>query len=339
MTHNFSRRDFFRAGALTALATAGAASVAQQTQQALAAPPAHPGHDLGIPTLVGDVNHQRNGFNPSDLLTDFDTGQVSELITGQTLREYQVTVTEQTLELVPGIEFPAWTYNGRIPGPAIRCVEGERVRILFSNQSSRPHSMHFHGVHPAEMDGVPGSGIGLVGPGEETIYEFEAEPFGVHLYHGHSYPLAQNIGRGLFGAFIVEPKEGWPPVDRELLMVLNSLDLNLDDRNDFYAVNTIPFHYQKLPIPIGVGEQIRLFLINMVEGDPLVTFHLHGNFFHYYPTGTRLTPSEFTDTIALAQAQRGILEFSYKFPGLYLFRAQNARLAELGCLGLFNVGL
>jgi FtsP/CotA-like multicopper oxidase with cupredoxin domain len=178
----------------------------------------------------------------------------------------------------------------------------------------------------------------LIQPGERFTYEFDAEPFGVHLYHCHAFPLARHIAKGLYGMFIVDPKGGRPPVDKEFVMVMNGIDLDFDDENDVYAVNTIPFHYQKHPIPIKVGEKVRIYLANLLEFDPINTFHLHANFFHYFPTGTSLTPNEYTDTIMQAQAQRGILEFSYKYPGLYMFHAHKTEFAELGWNGNFLVG-
>src|SRR4029079_3643596 len=84
----------------------------------------------------------------------------------------------------------AWTYNGRIPGPTLRCREGERLRIAFGNGSSHPHTIHFHGIHPAEMDGVPGIGAGEVAPGGRTVYEFDALPAGLHLSHTRARPLS-----------------------------------------------------------------------------------------------------------------------------------------------------
>ncbi len=56
--------------------------------------------------------------------------------------------------------------------------KGDRVRVLFLNQAGHSHSLHLHGIHPAEMDGVR-----PVANGNATIYEFDAEPYGVHLYH------------------------------------------------------------------------------------------------------------------------------------------------------------
>lgn len=349
MTKDLSRRQFLVAGATSLLVPAaaavagahlsGTAEAARAGQSGQAAVPllAGQGHDQEMPGTVGEVNHERNGFNPTDILTDFDYGQASQLDTGQTLREYRLVAVDKTIEVAPGIEYPAWTYNGRIPGPTLRATEGDRMRVHFDNASSHAHTIHFHGVHPFEVDGVPGAGPGLIQPGQSFTYEFDAEPFGLHLYHCHAFPLARHIAKGLYGAFIIDPKEGRPEVDHEFLMVMNGIDVDFDDENDFYAVNTIPFHYQQHPIPISVGDRVRIYLVNLLEFDPINSFHLHANFFHYYPTGTSLSPVEFTDTIMQAQAQRGILEFSYRFPGNFMFHAHKTEFAELGWTGNLDV--
>ena len=63
--------------------------------------------------------------------------------------------------------------------------------------------MHFHGIHSARMDGIPGAGE--IGAGEAFTYEFDALPFGCHLYHCHALPLKRHIHKGLYGAFIIDP--------------------------------------------------------------------------------------------------------------------------------------
>jgi manganese oxidase len=338
MTHHLSRREFLRAGTLTILGAAGVVGLSQVTERGNAAPDSqmdHGGHDA-MPMAVGEVNHASNGFNPSDILTDFDYGKVSTLENGQTLREYNVLAINKEVEIAPGIMYSAWTYNGRIPGPTFRCTEGDRIRIQFSNGSTHPHSMHFHGMHTAQMDGVPGT-PGMINPGETFTYEFDAEPFGLHLYHCHAAPLARHIAKGLYGAFIIDPKEGRLPVDNEFVMVMSGFDVDYDDGNDFYAVNAIPFHYQLHPIQIKAGAKVRIYLVNILEFDLINSFHLHANFFNYYPTGTSLTPAEYTDIIMQTQGQRGILEFSYRYPGSYMFHAHNTEFAELGWTGNFEV--
>lgn len=333
-----SRRNFLRAGMLAIGGGIGSTLVGRQIEGRDLSPAAHNEDNMShpMPTTVGEVNHERNGFNPSDVLTDFDYGQESTLENGQTLREYRFIAQDKDLEIAPGIDFLAWTYNGRVPGPTIRCTEGDRIRIEFINASSHAHTIHFHGIHTFAMDGVPGT-PGFVEPGGSFVYEFNAEPFGLHLYHCHAFPLARHIAKGLYGGFIVDPKEGRPPVDREFMMMMNGFDVDFDNQNDFYAVNSIPFHYQKHPVQIHVGEKVRVYLVNILEFDLVNSFHLHANFFHYYPTGTSLTPIEYTDTIMQTQAQRGILEFSYKYPGLYMFHAHNTEFAELGWTGNFEV--
>ena len=266
-------------------------------------------------------------------LTRFDYGSVSQLPNGQTLRDYTLVAQDVQLEVAPGIMFPAWTYNGSVPGPTLRATEGDRMRVQFVNASDHPHTIHFHSVHPASMDGV----FEQVPRGGTFIYEFDAEPFGMHHYHCHTMPLARHIAKGLYGALIIDPRGGRPPVDRELVMVLNGFDIDFDDENDFYAVNGPAFYYQNNPIRIRVGERVRIYLSNMLEFDQSNSFHLHANFFDYYPTGTRLEPSAYTDTIAMMQGERGILEFSYKFPGRYLFHAHKTEFAELGWVGMFEV--
>ena len=187
------------------------------------------------------------------------------------------------------------------------------------------------------MDGMPGIGEGRGGgqieTGEQFVYEFDAEPFGLHLYHCHVMPLAAHIAKGLYGAFIIDPAEGREPAD-ELVMVMNGFDTNFDGENEIYAVNTIPFHYVEEPIRVKRDELVRIYLVNLLEFDQINSFHIHANFFDYFPTGTRLEPTEFTDTIIQGQGQRGVLELRFPYAGqVHVPRPQDrvrrARLAGL----------
>ncbi len=296
----------------------------------------HGGHANGGEVLVGSVDHDRNGFDPMQMLVDWDYGKASPLPDGRTLREYDFSAGEHEIEIAPGIFFPAWSYNGRVPGPTIRCTEGDRIRVKFSNFGTHPHTIHFHGFHPAEMDGVPGVGPGEIQPGESFTYEFDAEPFGCHLYHCHATPLKRHIHKGMYGAFIIDPRAGRPPA-REFMMMMNAFDTNFDSANEVYAVNTVGHEFMRNPIPAKVGELVRIYLINIVEFDLINSFHLHANFFDYYDTGTTLQPTLRTvDTIMQAQGQRGILEFKFRWPGQFMFHAHVSEFAELGWMGMFN---
>jgi FtsP/CotA-like multicopper oxidase with cupredoxin domain len=284
------------------------------------------------------VDHRANGFNPTEMLRDYDWGRTRRLASGRVLREWTLVAGDKEIEVAPGVHYPAWVYNGRVPGPTLRAREGELLRVRFVNGSEHPHTIHFHGIHPSEMDGVPGVGAGLIASGGETTYEFTAEPFGLHLYHCHAGPLAEHIARGLYGAFIVDPKGGRSDAD-ELLMVMNGFNTNFDaEGNQVYAVNTVAFHYVNDPVAVERSSPVRIYLVNLLEFDPINSFHIHANFFNYYPTGTRLEPTEFTDTIVQAQAQRGILELEFPYVGDYMFHAHKTEFAELGWMGFFRVG-
>ncbi len=304
---------------------------------------------------VGEVDHARNGFDPHSLLTDWDTGTVSQDADGRLCRDFAIVAEDKEIEIAPGVLFPAWTYNGRVPGPSIRVTEGDRVRVHFHNRGSHPHSLHFHGIHSSGMDGVLGAGD--VPPGGEFIYEFDAFPFGCHLYHCHTIPLKRHIHKGLYGAFVIDPdparhpgqeamarsrllgadeNKGW----QEFMMVMNAFDTNFDQKNEVYAANTVAHAYSKRPIPLDRSRPVRVYLINVTEFDPINSFHLHANFFDYYDHGTTLEPTLRTiDTVMQCQGQRGILEFTYKNhkPGLYMFHAHQSEFIELGWMSVFDV--
>jgi manganese oxidase len=338
--NNVTRRKFLGLGLGATAGVVGASLIHQAAKAQGPVTDPHAGHGSyhnGGEALVGAVDHERNGFDPMQMLVDWDYGKVSKLPDGRILREYDFSGGEHEIEIAPGIFFPAWSYNGRVPGPTIRCTEGDRIRVKFSNFGTHPHTIHFHGFHPAEMDGVPGIGAGEIQPGASFTYEFDAEPFGCHLYHCHATPLKRHIHKGMYGAFIVDPKVGRPPA-RELMMMMNAFDTNFDAGNEIYAVNTVGHEYMRRPIPVKVGELVRIYLINIIEFDLINSFHSHANFFDYYDTGTTLQPTLRTvDTIMQAQGQRGILELKYRWPGQFMFHAHVSEFAELGWMGMFNV--
>ncbi len=281
---------------------------------------------------VGEVSSKL--FDPDLFLRDQMLGEVDQLHDGRTLRTFEIVAFNKEIEIAPGVFFPAWTYNGQVPGPTLRATDGDRIRIIFKNQGDRPHSMHFHGFHEAAMDGAL---LGqLVPPGSEFVYEFDADPVGVHLYHCHATPITQHIHNGLYGFWIVDPKKERRPA-HELFMMMNGFDTNFDEENEIYAVNTVAFHYMRHPIEVKQGELIRIYLANILEFDMINSFHVHATFFDYYPTGTQIEPRDYTDIIIQGQGERGIVEVRFRYPGDYMFHAHKTEFAERGWMGIFRV--
>jgi FtsP/CotA-like multicopper oxidase with cupredoxin domain len=255
---------------------------------------------------------------------------------GTLLREYELVAVDREIEIAPGIFFPAWTFNGQVPGPTLRATEGDRMRVTFVNQGTHPHTIHFHGWHPPEMDGsLPEH---QVMPGAKSVYEFDADPFGVHLYHCHAVPLKRHMHKGLYGMFIVDPRTARPAAD-ELVMVMNGFDTNFDSDNEVYALNTVAHHFMHEPIRVETGALVRMYLVNVTEFDLINSLHLHGMFFDVFRTGTSTTTSERTDTVMLCQGERAILETRFRYPGKFMFHAHQSEFAELGWMGMFEAGV
>lgn len=316
----WSRRQFLQLG-LVATGVSGVAIACQGSQLAAS---------VAIPPLPDITDDPPLGFNPMQVLRDFDYGTVKQE-GGRTVREFEVTANSTTLQLNRAIPFVSWNLNGRVPGPTFRARQGDRIRVIFHNEDGHSHSLHFHGTHPADMDGVE-----PIRHGNTKVYEFDAAPYGVHLYHCHIAPVTRHISKGLYGMFIIDPPEGRPPAD-EMVLVMGGYDINNDDHNELYAFNGIPNYYRDHPIPIYQNQKIRVYLLNMIEFDPAITFHIHANFFQIFRTGRSLKSTEESDVITMGTAERHILEFSYPLPGQYMFHPHQDGIAEQGCMGVFEV--
>lgn len=282
---------------------------------------------------------------------------------------YEIHAIDREIEIAKGIFFPAWTFGlrrdgdrelpllGNIPGPTLRCLEGDEILIKFVNQGTHPHTIHFHGIHQHEFDGaLP---YQFVYPGQEFWYRFTAEPYGLHLYHCHSSPLKRHIHKGLYGVFIVDPRRGArttagnDPNGRaqEYVMMLNGFDTNFDGDNEIYALNTVASYYTRdHSIPVTRNTLVRMYVVNITEFDPINSLHVHANFFYAIRTGTRIMTwgdeahmeenkhrFEFTDTIMLCQAERAIIEMKFPYEGNFMFHAHQSEFAELGWMAFFKV--
>jgi FtsP/CotA-like multicopper oxidase with cupredoxin domain len=330
MAKNLTRKQVL-AGSLPIVAAAPLAKLAWPSAARGERSATHLGHDqphAGHAAMIGaeapapgGPNAQDNALFPPPALP-YKRGRI---------REYDVFAVDRRIEVAQGVFFDAWTYNGSVPGPIIRATEDDILRVNFTNSGSHPHTIHFHGIHPGDMDGV----FEIVEPGGWFTYEFPARPYGMQLYHCHATPLKKHIHKGLYGAFIVDPKKPRPPA-RELVMVMNGYDTDGDGENNFYTVNGRAFYYAKYPIKVKKGELVRVYLANLTEFDLINSLHLHGEFFRYYPTGST-DHFEYTDTVMLCQGERGIMEIEFHNTGRFMFHAHQSEFAELGWMGFFEV--
>jgi nitrite reductase (NO-forming) len=243
------------------------------------------------------------------------------------VREVDLSVVETSFEVAAGQFVKVWAYGGSVPGPVIRATVGDRVRISMANRTGMAHSVHFHGAHDVMQDG-----LGRVASGESSVYEFEAGPAGLHPYHCHVPPYSAHLRKGMYGAMIVDPAEPRPSA-HEFVLCLCGFDTDGDGRNDLYAWNGIAGYYDRFPLKVPVGELVRIYLVNMVDPDPIASFHLHAQTFDLYRSGTSQSPQEHTDIVSLGPTERAILEFRLPRRGRYMFHPHQSHMAERGAMG------
>jgi len=140
----------------------------------------------------------------------------TEILTGN---EFTLVAKEARHQLNSEVTVDAYTFNGSVPGSQIRVTEGEKVTIHFKNELPEATSIHWHGITvPNAMDGIPGVTQNAVQPGESFTYEFTASVPGTYMYHTHQNAVNQ-MDKGLYGSFIVEPKE--KTYDRDYTLMLD----------------------------------------------------------------------------------------------------------------------
>jgi FtsP/CotA-like multicopper oxidase with cupredoxin domain len=229
---------------------------------------------------------------------------------------------------------PALGYNGQTPGPTIRVTEGDKVRVIFTNNLQETTGVHFHGVEFEDFfqDGVPFVTQKPFAPGESYTYEFTASRSGSMMYHSH-HNATDQVGRGLLGAFIVDPKNptAVDTFDRDYIWI----------SNDVLGGFTINGHGFPAVVPVlaAVGEKVRVRYMN--EGVMYHPFHSHG----YrqtvvardgYPLGAAAYGA---DTITVGPGERWDVNIEIDRPGLWAYHCHILPHVEGpdGMFGMVNV--
>ncbi|MBD8071289.1 multicopper oxidase family protein [Bacillus sp. PS06] len=173
----------------------------------------------------GDMDQENIGeeIESEEPKEGFETTSI-ETLTGN---EINIVAKEVSHQINNEVTINAWTFNGSVPGSQIRVKEGEKVKIHLKNELSDPVTIHWHGIPlPNEMDGIPGVTQNAVQPGETFTYEFIATHPGTYMYHTHQEAVNQ-MDKGLYGSFIVEPKEA--TYDRDFTLMLDEWISNSED--------------------------------------------------------------------------------------------------------------
>lgn len=333
------RRRAFLAGAGAGVAGTGLAvfTAAAGWPAAGGAQDDHSDHGGGDTTTMTDeemLAHHKEGIdqflaNIEKPITEGEGMQLLESRVEDGVRIFELTCEEIEWEVTPGTKVPGMAYNGQIPGPTIRATEGERVRIVLTNKLKESTAIHWHGLMlPNAMDGVPFLTQDPVRPGETFTYEFDLVHRGSHMYHSHNNS-AEQVGKGLLGAFIIDPADpsDEPEVDQDHVVILN-------DALGGFTINGKGFP-ATTAYKAKVGEKIRFRFMN--EGMAIHPMHLHG-----FPMdivakdGWNLPMPYRCDTINVAPGERydGVVHATA--PGVWAFHCHILTHAE-GPDGMFGM--
>ncbi len=284
------------------------------------------------------------------------------------VKTIRLDTTHKIVEIAPGVRFSAWTFGDQIPGPTVRARVGDRIRFSMTNRSDEPvpgvrmtaapmmHSMDFHAAMVSPQDKYHS-----IAPGQSIEFEFTLNYPGVFMYHCGTPMILEHIASGMYGAVIVEPREGYPTkVDREYVVIQSEFYAKVDPGkrkiggSPLYVLDSDrlraaqPTHtvfngvhngMVKNPLPAKPGERVRLFLLN-VGPSKTSSFHVVGTIFdRVWLEGNPLNQLHGMQTVLLGSSNSAIVEFMIPEKGSYIMVDHHFANASQGAIGLIDAGV
>lgn len=305
--------------------------------------------------IIGGAGLAGSGVTASEpsTLVAPDRAALEELLrertvtpTGQ-LREFDLDVRTTDWELLPGVSTEAVTFNGAVPGPAIRVTEGDTVEVNVTNSLDEPTSVHWHGIHvPNAMDGVSGVTQPAIEPGDTFTYRFMAPHAGTFMYHAHGPKSREQMDRGLYAPFIIDPA-GSDPVspDAEATLTIGNWMVDGDADHEGMAgmepaASTDPMSMEytyftingkAFPATEGLvvdqGDLVRLRFLN--PSQTVHPMHLHGmDMAVFAKDGEPLAEPQRLNTLDISQGETYDVAFIADNPGVWLLHCHDLHHAS-----------
>jgi nitrite reductase (NO-forming) len=330
-----------RAHLLTALVLTGVVAGCRERRSPAAAPQ---GAQTPSTTPAADVSHGEAAIGSAD------TAPVDPQAPPRTaarLRRVRIEIRHATVTIAAGVSYDAWTFDGRVPGPAIRATVGDTIDFTLVNRAPMPHSMDFHAAEIA-----PDRVYVNVMPGDSLHYRFVARVAGAFLYHCGTAPVAMHIANGMYGAILVDPLRPRPPA-REFVLVqsefytrkaggADSNALALDWQKllglapDYVTFNGRSAQYAAAPIVVRPREPLRLYVVN-AGPNRISAFHVVGAIFdHVFLDGSAAASLSGVQTVDVPVGGGAIFEVRLAEPGSYPFVTHAFADATKGAVGVFR---
>ncbi len=250
----------------------------------------------------------------------------------------------QKVRIADGVRMRAWTFNGTVPGPVVRAREGDVIEVQLRNADRKmAHSVDFHAAQAS-----PQVTFADVHPGETKTFSFVARRPGVFMYHCGTSPVLRHIGKGMYGAIIVDPAAGRPPANETVLVqsdfygavkdgwIRSTYEAMQTQDPRFTAFNGRAFRYRDDPIQVAVGQPQRVYVV--AAGPTLGSdFHVVGEIFDTVePDGNPANVLEGVSTYGVPAGGGAMFELTFDEAGTYPFVNHAFRWADAGALGLFQ---
>ena len=256
----------------------------------------------------------------------------------------RMAITHAKITIADGVTYDAWTFDSRIPGPVLRVTEGDTVDFTLVNQSPMPHSLDFHAAEIA-----PNRAYRNLMPKDSLSYRFVARVPGAFMYHCGTAPVALHIANGMYGAIIVDPRQGRTPAKEFVFVQSEFYTKTLNDSSraidwdkvlslapDYVVFNGHEAVYAKHPIPVRVGERLRMYVVN-AGPNRFSAFHVVGAIFdRVYLDGSLAHPLEGVQTVTVPVGGGAIFEARLVEPGTYPFVSHAFADATKGAVGVFE---
>jgi nitrite reductase (NO-forming) len=283
------------------------------------------------------------------------------------IKTIRLDTTHKIIEIAPGVKFSAWTFGDQVPGPTVRARVGDRIRFSMTNRSDETvpgarvtaapmmHSMDFHAAMVSPQDKYRS-----IAPGQTIEFEFTLNYPGVFMYHCGTPMILEHIASGMYGAVVVEPRDGFPTkVDREYVIVQSEFYAKpaadkgaakkgepplyvLDaDRLRAAAPTYTVFNGEhngmvRKPLPAKPGERVRLFVLN-VGPSKTSSFHIVGTIFdRVWIEGNPDNQFRGMQTVLLGSSNSAIIEFVIPEAGSYIMVDHHFANASQGAIGLIS---
>ncbi len=265
----------------------------------------------------------------------------------------RLEVREVVKRLADGVDYTFWTFGGNVPGSFIRVREGDFVEFHLDNHPSSkvPHNIDLHAVTG------PGGGAAssFTAPGHSSQFSFTAMNPGLYVYHCATAPVPMHIANGMYGMILVEPKDGFPPVDREFYVMqgefytagrhgepgLQPFDPAKaeDERAPYIVFNgAVGSLVGDKALQAKVGETVRIYF--GVGGPNVVSsFHVIGEIFDtvYLEGGINAAQRQVQTTLVPAGGSTAV-EFKVDVPGTYVLVDHSlSRAFNKGAIGMLKV--